>query len=111
VTAVTVTEEFNGRLAVGGYSFYSFTTTQTGTIALTLTSVGGQGVPTTAWLGLGIGVPNAEDCPTSASVNTQPGSSAQTSGSYNAGVYCARVYDIGNLAAPANFTVTITRPE
>jgi hypothetical protein len=63
------------------------------------------------WLGLGIGVPNAEDCVTSTSVNTAAGSSAQVSGSYNAGVYCARVHDIGNLFAPANFTVTIARPE
>lgn len=110
-TPVTVTEEFSGRLSVGGYSFFSFTTTQTGTIALTLTDVSGQSVPSTVWLGLGIGVPNAEDCVTSASVNTAAGSGSQISGSYNAGVYCARVYDIGNLFAPANFNVSIVRPE
>jgi len=110
-TPVTITEEFTGRLGVGGYSFFSFTTAQTGTIALTLTSVGGQSVPSTVWLGLGIGVPNAEDCVTSTSVNTAAGSSAQISGSYNAGVYCARLHDIGNLLAPASFNVTIARPE
>ena len=110
-TPVTVTEEFTGRLSVGGYSFFSFTTTQTGTIALTLTRVSGQSVPSTVWLGLGIGVPNAEDCVTSASVNTAAGSGSQVSGSYNVGVYCARVYDIGNLFAPANFNVSIVRPE
>ena len=110
-TPVTVTEEFSGRLSVGGSSFFSFTTTQTGTIALTLTGVSGQNVPSTVWLGLGIGVPNAEDCVTSASVNTAAGSSSQISGSYNAGVYCARVHDIGNLFAPANFNVSIVRPE
>ena len=110
-TPVTITEEFTGRLTVGGYSFFSFTTTQTGTIALTLTSVAGQSVPSTVWLGLGIGVPNAEDCVTSTSVNTAAGGAAQISGSYNAGVYCARVYDIGNLFAPASFNVSIARPE
>ncbi len=41
-TPVTLTEEFAGRLSVGGYTFFSFTTTQTGTIWLTLTGVGGQ---------------------------------------------------------------------
>lgn len=110
VATPTVTEDFVGTLPVGGSRFYSFTVEQNGTVNVTLTSVGGTGVPSTVWLGLGIGVPDAEDCTTSSAVNTQSGSSVQVTGTYAPGIYCARVADIGNLAAPASFAVTIAHP-
>jgi hypothetical protein len=61
-------------------------------------------------LGLGIGQPSGTDCVTTTSVNTAAGSTPQATGAYNAGVYCAKVSDIGNLYAPASFTVTIAYP-
>lgn len=110
IVASTVTEEFGGTLQVGASSFYSFTVEQNGTVGITLASVGGANVPASIWLGLGIGAPSAEDCSTTSTVNTQSGSSAQISGTYTAGIYCAKVFDIGNLVAPARFTVTIEHP-
>jgi hypothetical protein len=106
----SVTESFNGTVPVGGASFFSFTVGAYGTVDLTLTSIGGSGVPSTVWVGLGIGTPSGQTCPTSTSVDTQAGTAIQVTGTYDAGVYCADVFDIGNLAAPAQFSVTIAHP-
>jgi hypothetical protein len=110
VASPTITEEFVGVLPVGGARFYSFTVVENGTVNVTLTSVGGTSVPSTMWLGLGIGTPDAEECSTATSVNTQSGSSAQVTGTYAPGIHCVRVADIGNLVAPASFAVTIAHP-
>jgi hypothetical protein len=108
--APTISEEFTSTVTVGGSKFYSFTTSTYGTINLTLTSVGGNFVPSTVMLGLGIGQPSGTDCVTTTSVNSAAGSSAQVTGTYSAGLYCVKVSDIGNLYAPASFTVTIAYP-
>jgi hypothetical protein len=110
VATPTVTEDFVGTVLVGSYSFYSFVVEQNGTVNVTLTGMAGTNVPSTVWMGVGIGVPTAEDCATTTSVNTQAAASAQLTGTYPPGTYCARVYDIGNLAGPAQFAVTIAHP-
>ena len=110
VASPTATELFAGRVTVGGSSFYSFAVIENGTVNVTLADVGGVTVPSTVWLGLGIGTPNGEDCSTSATVNTAAGSSVHLTGTYAPGVYCVRVWDIGNLAAVAAFNVTIAHP-
>ena len=110
IASPTVTEDFTGTVSVGGSAFYSFSVEQNGTVNVTLTGVSGTGVPGTAWLGLGIGIPSGEDCPATSSVNTPPGTTAQLTGTYAPGIYCARVTDIGNLFAPARFAVTIAHP-
>ncbi len=103
-------QEFAGTLAVGGSSFYSFSVQENGTVNVTFTEIRGTGVPSTVWMGLGIGTPSAEDCATTTSLNTQSGSTPQLTGTYVPGVYCARIYDIGNLAASAQFSITIAHP-
>jgi hypothetical protein len=110
VAAPTVSEEFSSTVPVGSSKFFSFTTSTYGTINLTLTSVSGNFVPSTVMLGLGIGQPSGTDCVTTTTVNTAAGSAVQVTGAYSAGVYCAKVSDIGNLFAPASFTVTIAYP-
>lgn len=110
VASPTSTELFAGRVNIGGSTFYSFTVIENGTVNVNLADVGGANVPSTVWLGLGIGTPNGEDCSTSATVNTAAGPSVQLTGTYAPGVYCVRVWDIGNLAAVAAFNVTIAHP-
>ena len=110
IASPTVSEDFDGTVSVGGSAFYSFSVEQNGTVNVTLTAVSGSGVPGTAWLGLGIGIPSGEDCPATSTVNTPPGTTAQLTGTYAPGIYCARVTDIGNLFAPARFAVTIAHP-
>jgi hypothetical protein len=95
---------------VGGAKFYSFTVAAYGTVNITLNKVSGNLVPSTVWLGLGIGSPSGTTCATTSTVNTAPGTAAQVTGTYDVGVYCANVADIGNLVAPATFDVTIAHP-
>jgi hypothetical protein len=108
--APTITEQFDGVVPVGGSTFYSFTTSTYGTINITLTGVGGTFVPATVMLGLGLGQPSGTDCVTSTSVNTAAGGTAQVTGTFDPAVYCAKVSDIGNLFAPASFSVSIAYP-
>lgn len=110
VASPTTTELFAGRVTVSGSAFYSFTVVENGTVNVDLADVGGANVPSTVWLGLGIGTPNGEDCATSATISTAAGASAQLTGTYAPGVYCVRVWDIGNLVAVAAFNVTIAHP-
>lgn len=110
VAEASISEEFTGTVAVGGSRFYAFTVGANGTVNLTLTNVGGSGVPSTVWLQLGIGAPDAEDCVTTATVNGPSGTTAQLTGTYTPGIYCAKVTDIGNLYAPAAFAVMIAHP-
>lgn len=110
IAAASVTETFDGTVPVGGSAFYSFSVAENGTVNLTLASVGGHGVPTTAWLGLGLGTPSGTDCATTSTANTASGSAVHITGTYAPGVYCAKAYDIGNLAAPASVTVMIAHP-
>jgi hypothetical protein len=42
--------------------------------------------------------------------NGAAGTDPQVTGTYAPGRYCVNVSDIGNLAAPANFTVAIAHP-
>jgi hypothetical protein len=110
VASPTTTELFAGRVDVGGAAFYSFTVLENGTVNVTLADVGGANVPSTVWLGLGLGQPAGEDCSAAATVNTSAGSAVHLTGTYAPGVYCVRVWDIGNLAAVAAFNVTIAHP-
>lgn len=110
VATPTTTELFSGRVAVGGSAFYSFNVVENGTVNVNLVAVGGSNVPPTVWLGLGIGTPSGEDCATTATTNTGAGTATQLTGTYAPGVYCVRVWDIGNLLAVAAFNVTIAHP-
>ena len=109
--APTVSESFTGTLPVGGFKFYSFNLAVNGTVNETLNSVSGAGVPSTVQLGLGIGQPSGLDC--AATINATAGTTAakpQTTGTFGPGLFCVRVYDVGNLFAPANFNITIAHP-
>jgi hypothetical protein len=44
--------------------------------------------------------------PTTSTV-TAAGASPQLTGTFGPGLFCVRVYDVGNLSAPAAFRVTI----
>ena len=106
----TVTEDWAGTVPVGGAAFYSFSMSQGGTVRVTLLSVSGQDVPPTVTLGLGIRRPSGTSCGTTSTTTAEAGSSPQLTGTYDAGLYCARVSDVGNLDAPATVSVSIAHP-
>jgi hypothetical protein len=103
-------EEFTGTFDASNATFYSFSVTQYGTVNVTLTRVGGTFVPEGLQVGLGLGTPSGTDCTTSTSITTRSGASPQITGTYQPGVYCVRVYDVGNVFGSANFAVTIAYP-
>lgn len=106
----SITEQFTGTVTVNGSRFYAFEVGAFGTVTVTLDAVGGGPVPTSVWVGVGLGVPEGTDCSTTTSLNTQAGEGPHINTTLSAGTYCARVYDIGNLAAPAPFALTIAHP-
>src|SRR5215471_5488662 len=109
--APTVSEVFTSTLPVGGFKFFTFNIAANGTVNVTLNSVSGASVPSTVQLGLGVGQPSGIDC--SATTNVTAGVTAaapQTTGTFGPGLFCVRVYDVGNLFAPANFNITIAHP-
>ena len=110
VASPTTTETFSGTLQVGGSSFYSFLVTENGTVNVTLVSVSGTDVPSTVTLGVAIGAPSGTGCSGGTVTSTPAGTDPQVSGTYSPGRYCVNVSDVGNLAAPAAFIVTIAHP-
>jgi hypothetical protein len=108
-----VTETFAGTLSVGGSAFYSFSTAVTGDVTATLTNIGGDGVPPSVVVNLGIGSLSGFNCSGSSTAVQITGTaqvSALVTSSEPAGVHCVVISDIGNLFAPATFTVTIAHP-
>jgi hypothetical protein len=112
-TPDSVTETFKGTLPVGGSAFYSFSTATTGTVTATLTDIEGDGVPSSVEVNLGIGTLSAFTCsatPIEVQMSGTAGVPALVTNSEQPGVYCVIISDIGNLIAPATFTVTIDHP-
>lgn len=112
-TPDTLTETFAGTLPVGGSAFYSFSIATAGTVTATLASVSGNQVPPSVVMNLGIGTLSQFTCsasPTAVQISGTAGVPTQVSASEQPGVYCVIISDIGNLFAPASFTVTIDHP-
>ncbi len=107
--APTTTEAFVGTLPVGGARFYSFSIAVYGTVNVTLVSIGGPSVPPDVVVNLGIGTLVGTGCSSSSPTGVSVGSAAVTA-SEQPGQYCATIADVGNLAAAADFTVTIDHP-
>jgi hypothetical protein len=105
-----VTEPFNGTLVPGGANFYSFTVATNGTVNVTLLSISGNNVPSTVQVGLSLGNPQGTGCSTLNSVNTSAGPGVELTETYAPALYCVKIYDIGNLIAPAAFSIAIAHP-
>jgi hypothetical protein len=105
----TASERYVSTMGVGGSSFFSFSVAQYGTVNVTLTAVSGFDDPSVA-IGLGLGVPSGFGCAASTTATASAGSTPQITNVYEIGVYCLRVYDVGNLNGPLTFDVTIAHP-
>jgi hypothetical protein len=112
VTAGEILQVFTGTVPVRGSTFQSFTLTRAGTVELLLASVtsdGSRAALTTA-MGLGSGTPNGAECDITTSVTTSPGLTAQLRTAMGPGIYCVRVFDVGNLTAAVNATTRVYLP-
>jgi hypothetical protein len=110
VAAPAYFEDFTANVPVTGSSFYSFTVTQYGQVNISMTSVSGQYVPSTVTMGLALGKPDGEGCTPTTSLTATAGAGPQLTGSYDAGVYCVKIYDVGNLFSTANVAMSIAYP-
>jgi hypothetical protein len=107
-TTDPVTETFSSIVQPKGSTSRSFTTTASGTITVTLTSLGQD----TAAIRLALGLADAAsgDCAPTYSVITTQYSGRQLSQTADAGQYCILVTDIGELTGQTTFTVTVVHP-
>jgi hypothetical protein len=104
------TELFEGTITPAGSAFYSFTVTTTGLADVMLASVtssASPGTSSTVVLGLALGTPLGTDCTITNSLPASAGLTSQLVNSLSPGIYCARVYDIGNLRSTVNFAIRI----
>lgn len=104
------TETFAGMLGVGATAFYPFTVSQAGSVTATLVSIGGDVVPTTVQVRLGIGAPDDAGGCTTTTMSLVSTSSPVLSATENPGSYCVNITDVGNLAGTAAFDVTVAHP-
>lgn len=108
-STTSFSEIFSAELDPRGVLFYSFATTQTEKLSVTLASLGVDGTitPLTSALNLGLGFPSGTGCSLRSQQTVTPGLSAQISQSIEVGTYCVNISDPGNLAATSIFVIRI----
>jgi hypothetical protein len=109
VASPTETDTFNDVLPVGGLLFYTFNVGVYGTVNVSVASIGGAHVPTTVETRLGIGTPGDSGCTTTVTAISKPGV-VGVSATEQPGTYCVTIEDVGNLFAPATFSLTVAHP-
>jgi hypothetical protein len=105
------TENFSGTVPVKGSDFHQFTTTLTGEVDVTLSSV----TPAVN-MGVGVGTTDGTTCTLLLGASTPSngvaaGTNAQLAGIVSAGTFCVQIYDVGNLTSAATYSVTVVHPQ
>lgn len=104
-TAVSVTESNSDTITVNGARTTPFTVNRAGTVTAKITALSPDDTIT---VGLSIGTFNGASCTLiitndSAKLNTSVVGTANATGQY-----CARIYDVGLMTAPTDYTIEIT---
>ena len=103
-TPTATVDTFVSSIAVRGSAARTFTTSSSGTVKVTLSTLGSGN----STVGLGIGVPaTSAPCSLAQSIVTGPGSAPQIVTSADAGVYCIQLFDTGRLTEDTAFTLSI----
>ena len=104
--STAATDTFASRLAVGGAATHAFTISTSSTLTVTLDTISPVVV-----VGVGFGAADASSgsCTLTASVETAGGAADQLTNAVQAGSYCVKIYDIGNLTQTATFSISIAR--
>jgi hypothetical protein len=109
-TTPQVSVTFNGTLTVNGAASYPFTTSGSGPVVATLTSLATTSTGTTVLtaVSLSLGTWNGATCSiTIANDAAFQGSSASGTSS-TGGSFCVRISDVGTLTESATYTITVT---
>ena len=106
---VIVTESFNGTLTVNGGVTHPVFTSATGAVTATLTSLG-ETPP--AKIGFSIGTLTAGNNCNIVIANDNAVVTTVVTGNVSslAGTLCVRVYDVGVLTGPVDYTFTVSHP-
>ena len=99
------TETFSSNLYPRGVVARTFAVSQSGNVTVTLSSI-----TPAASVGMGLGIPNNADCILNTSLITTPGSGAEMSSNAEAGTFCVRMFDTGQLNGRVLFDVKIAHP-
>lgn len=102
-----VTDTFNGTVSVNGATTFTFTTTVAGTVTATLQSVTPD---STAVLGLALGTWNGTVCQVVLANDRAQQGITVTGSVSGAGALCTRVFDVGQLTAPATIQIVVVHP-
>ncbi len=105
---VIVTETFTGTLTVNGAATHNVFTSATGLVTATLTSLG-ENAPEK--VGISIGTLAGASC-TVVMHNDNAVVTSYLSGTVStlAGSLCVRIFDVGKLTAPVEYTITVSHP-
>lgn len=108
-TPVIVTETFTGTLNVNGAATHNVFTSATGTVNATLTSLG-ENAP--AKVGISLGTLGSTAVCTVVLHNDNAAVSSALTGTVSTlqGTLCLRIYDVGALTGPVDYTITVTHP-
>lgn len=102
-----VTETFASNVTVQGGVWRIVSAEQAGAFSATLTSTDQPAVA----IGLAIGLRSGSNsCLVTHDLVAEAGSAPQLSTQVDAGDYCVKVFDAGQLRTPMSFSVTITYP-
>ncbi|MBM3809319.1 MAG: hypothetical protein FJW22_14125 [Acidimicrobiia bacterium] len=105
---VVVTETFTGTLTVNGAQTHNVFTSATGLVTATLTSLGEEPPER---VGISMGTLAGATC-TVVLHNDNAVVTSFLSGTVStlAGSLCVRVFDVGKLTKPVDYTITVTHP-
>ena len=105
-TPSTVTETFSGSLTVNGAQSFSFSVAAAGRVTTTLSAI----TPDGTVVGLALGTWNGTLCQIELANDNAGRGITVTGETSSGGNLCTRIYDIGQLAGPTTFTVTVVHP-
>jgi hypothetical protein len=102
-----VTETFTGQVTANGAKIHTFSTAASGTVTATLKQVAPD---SSLVIGLALGNWNGSSCQLVFDNAEATQGFALPATMSGAGDACVRVYDVGNVTVPANYTVEVVHP-
>ena len=107
--ATTTAVGFASRLQEGGSAWRTFTVAASGTVKVQLVTVSQPDVV----MRIGIGTVSGTECTVTQKTETAASATSDTpqiTATLNAGTYCVKISDIGNLTTIVDFVIVIVSP-
>jgi hypothetical protein len=106
---VTVTETFTGQVVQSGSATHNFSTTTSGAVSATLKAIG---TDNTLVVSFSLGTWTGSACSVVLAADAATGGTSLAGTMTGAGTLCARIGDVGNIAAGQTvaYTIEVTHP-